>query len=85
MTEAEVKDALEPFRRVTTEARRAGTGSAPLTKALAEANRANSAGRANPERTLVEITFPTTRCSPNSQPKLLQKRREKPPGRPVHR
>jgi PAS domain S-box-containing protein len=64
MTEAEIKDALEPFRRVTTEGRDApGTGlGLPLAKALAEANRASFGISSEPRKgTLVEITFPTTR------------------------
>jgi PAS domain S-box-containing protein len=64
MSEAEMKDALEPFRRVTTEGRDApGTGlGLPLTKALAEANRASFVISSEPRKgTLVEITFPTTR------------------------
>lgn len=64
MTEAEIKDALEPFRRVTTDGRDApGTGlGLPLTKALAEANRAGFSISSEPRKgTLVEITFPTTR------------------------
>jgi len=45
MSETDIKDALEPFRRVTTEGRESpGTGlGLPLTKALAEANRARFA------------------------------------------
>jgi PAS domain S-box-containing protein len=64
MTAEQLRDALEPFRRVSTEGREApGTGlGLPLTKALAEANRTKfdiiSEAR---KGTLVEITFPTTR------------------------
>ena len=64
MSEEEIKDALEPFRRVTTEGREApGTGlGLPLTKALAEANRTTFTISSEPRKgTLVEITFPTTR------------------------
>jgi PAS domain S-box-containing protein len=64
MTEAEIKQALEPFQRVTTEGRDVpGTGlGLPLTKALAEANRASFAITSEPHKgTLVQITFPTTR------------------------
>lgn len=64
MTEAEIKEALEPFRRITTDGRNVpGTGlGLPLTKALAEANRAQFDISSEPRKgTLVEITFPTTR------------------------
>jgi PAS domain S-box-containing protein len=64
MNEEQVRDALEPFRRVTTEGRDTpGTGlGLPLTKALAEANRAQFSISSEPRKgTLVEITFPTTR------------------------
>jgi PAS domain S-box-containing protein len=64
MTEGELVIALEPFRQLPTSLRGAsGTGlGLPLTKALAEANRArfhiNSAPKAG---TLVEIAFPASR------------------------
>ncbi len=64
MTEAEIKEALEPFRRITTDGRNVpGTGlGLPLTKALAEANRAQFEISSEPRKgTLIEITFPTTR------------------------
>ncbi len=64
MTDAEIKEALEPFRRITTDGRNVpGTGlGLPLTKALAEANRAQFGISSEPRKgTLVEITFPTTR------------------------
>ncbi len=64
MDEEQVKDALQPFRRVTTEGRSAeGTGlGLPLTKALVEANRARFILASEPRKgTLVEIIFPTTR------------------------
>jgi PAS domain S-box-containing protein len=64
MTEVEIKEALEPFRRVTTDGRDVpGTGlGLPLTKALAEANRAHFTITSEPRKgTMVEITFPTTR------------------------
>jgi PAS domain S-box-containing protein len=64
MTEAEIKQALEPFSRITTDGRDVpGTGlGLPLTKALAEANRASFVISSEPRKgTLVEITFPTTR------------------------
>jgi PAS domain S-box-containing protein len=65
MSEKEIETALEPFRQLATSTRwgSGGTGlGLPLTKALAEANRATftikSAVNAG---TLVEITFPATR------------------------
>jgi PAS domain S-box-containing protein len=64
MSESDLRDALEPFQRVATEGRDVvGTGlGLPLTKALAEANRATFAISSEPRKgTLVEITFPTTR------------------------
>jgi signal transduction histidine kinase len=64
MNESDLREALEPFRRVSTEGREAtGTGlGLPLTKALAEANRTVFSISSEPRKgTLVEITFPTTR------------------------
>jgi PAS domain S-box-containing protein len=64
MTEAEIKEALEPFRRITTDGRDVpGTGlGLPLTKALAEANRTKFEISSEPRKgTVIEITFPTTR------------------------
>ncbi|MCB1380090.1 MAG: PAS domain S-box protein [Alphaproteobacteria bacterium] len=64
MTEDQLRDALEPFRRVSTPDRdMPGTGlGLPLTRALAEANRTAFAITSEPRKgTLVEITFPTTR------------------------
>jgi PAS domain S-box-containing protein len=64
MTQSEIQEAIEPFRRVAIEGRDApGTGlGLPLTKALAEANRASFSISSEPRKgTLVEITFPTTR------------------------
>jgi PAS domain S-box-containing protein len=64
MTEAEIGNALEPFKRIATQGRETlGTGlGLPLTKALAEANRASFDITSEPGRgTTVEITFPTTR------------------------
>jgi signal transduction histidine kinase len=62
MTEKELVTALEPFRQIATSAR-GGTGlGLPLTKALAEANRASFHIRSAPrEGTLVEIAFPPSR------------------------
>ena len=63
MSESELKQALEPFGQVARDRPGAGTGlGLPLTKALAEANRARFAISSEPSKgTLVEITFPTTR------------------------
>jgi signal transduction histidine kinase len=64
MSEAEIKEALEPFSRITTDGRDVpGTGlGLPLTKALAEANRASFTITSEPRKgTMIEITFPTTR------------------------
>jgi signal transduction histidine kinase len=64
MSEKEIELALEPFRQIETSARggSGGTGlGLPLTKALAEANRANFAIKSNINSgTLVEVAFPTT-------------------------
>ncbi len=64
MSEKEVATALEPFRQVATSGRAAaGTGlGLPLTKALAEANRASFTIKSAAEAgTSVEIAFPATR------------------------
>jgi signal transduction histidine kinase len=64
MDAEQLRDALEPFRRVSTEGRDApGTGlGLPLTRALAEANRTQFTMSSEPRKgTLAEITFPTTR------------------------
>ena len=64
MNPNQLKDALEPFKRVVTEGREAqGTGlGLPLTKALAEANRTTFSISSEPRKgTLIELTFPTTR------------------------
>ena len=66
MSEKELQTALEPFRQLATSARwgSGGTGlGLPLTKALAEANRArfqHHAAQVN-AGTLVEVAFPATR------------------------
>ncbi|MCJ8143743.1 ATP-binding protein [Ancylobacter sp. A5.8] len=65
MSEADIAVAMEPFRQLATSGR-AGSGGTglglPLTKALAEANRANFHIRSAVDAgTLVEITFPSTR------------------------
>ena len=65
MTRQEVEQALRPYTQITTpkHARSDGTGlGLPLTKAMAEANRANFTIDSTPGRgTMVEITFPSTR------------------------
>jgi PAS domain S-box-containing protein len=67
MSETELETALEPFRQIET-ATRAGSGGTglglPLTKALAEANRAVFAIKSNVNSgTLVEVAFPTARAA----------------------
>ena len=65
MSEKELQTALEPFRQVVTASRlgAGGTGlGLPLTKALAEANRASFTIKSAVDAgTLVEIAFPATR------------------------
>jgi len=65
MSEQDIAIAMEPFRQLATSARfgSGGTGlGLPLTKALAEANRASFAiSSARNAGTLVEISFPSTR------------------------
>ncbi len=65
MSAKEIETALEPFRQLATTSRLAlgGTGlGLPLTKALAEANRAGfSIESALNQGTVVKITFPSTR------------------------
>ena len=64
MTAEQLRDAVEPFRRVVTDGRDApGTGlGLPLTKALAEANRTRFELASEPRKgTMAEITFPVTR------------------------
>jgi PAS domain S-box-containing protein len=64
MNEDQVKEAMEPFKRITTDGRETqGTGlGLPLTKALAEANRTSFMIDSELRKgTLVELTFPTTR------------------------
>jgi PAS domain S-box-containing protein len=64
MNEDQLRDALEPFKRVVTQGREVqGTGlGLPLTKALAEANRTSFNISSEPRKgTLIELTFPTTR------------------------
>jgi len=63
MSETDLLTALEPFGQVATSPHSGGTGlGLPLTKALAEANRAHFQIKSAPqEGTLVEITFPADR------------------------
>ncbi len=65
MSEQDILIALEPFRQLATSARWGSSGTGlglPLTKALAEANRANFSITSRPNSgTLVEISFPSTR------------------------
>ena len=65
MSEAELKAAVQPFKRIESAGREQvpGTGlGLPLSRALAEANRASFAISSERRKgTLVEITFPTTR------------------------
>jgi PAS domain S-box-containing protein len=67
MSEKEIEAALEPFRQLATSTRwgSGGTGlGLPLTKALAEANRASFAIKSAVNAgTLVEITFPAARVA----------------------
>jgi signal transduction histidine kinase len=69
MSEKDIEAALEPFRQVATSGSwgSGGTGLAlPLTKALAEANRANFNIKSAPNAgTLVEIAFPASRVVTN--------------------
>ncbi len=65
MTQAEIEQALKPFKQISAlkRGRTDGTGlGLPLTKAMVEANRAKFIITSAPgEGTLVEITFPSTR------------------------
>ncbi|HUI13635.1 MAG TPA: PAS domain-containing protein [Xanthobacteraceae bacterium] len=65
MSEKDIAAALEPFRQVATSGTWGSGGSSfglPLTKALAEANRANFSIKSAPNAgTLVEIAFPPSR------------------------
>jgi signal transduction histidine kinase len=69
MSEKDIEAALEPFRQVATSGSwgSGGTGLAlPLTKALAEANRANFHIKSAPNAgTLIEIAFPPNRVVTN--------------------
>jgi PAS domain S-box-containing protein len=65
MSEQDIMIALEPFRQLATSTRWGSSGTGlglPLTKALAEANRASFSITSRPNAgTLVEISFPSTR------------------------
>lgn len=65
MSTAELDQALKPFKQVSSAHRRRGDGTGlglPLTKAMAEANRADFTISSRPaEGTVVTITFPPTR------------------------
>jgi PAS domain S-box-containing protein len=65
MSQAEIEQAMKPFKRVNALKRPRGDGTGlglPLTKAMVEANRARFAISSTPgEGTLVEVTFPSTR------------------------
>ena len=65
MTQAEIEQALKPFKQISALKRGRGDGTGlglPLTKAMVEANRAKFIITSAPgEGTLVEITFPSTR------------------------
>jgi signal transduction histidine kinase len=67
MSEKEIAIALEPFRQLATSARWGSSGTGlglPLTKALAEANRATfSIKSAVNAGTLVEVAFPGTQLA----------------------
>ncbi len=65
MSEPELEAALQPFKRIGSAGREQAPGTGlglPLSRALAEANRATFAISSEPRKgTLVEVTFPTTR------------------------
>jgi signal transduction histidine kinase len=65
MTQAEIEQALKPFKQVNAlkRGRSDGTGlGLPLTKAMVEANRARFTITSTPgEGTLVEVAFPSVR------------------------
>ena len=69
MTERDIETALEPYRQSATSGSwgSGGTGlGLPLTKALAEANRANFSIKSAPNAgTLVEVAFPHSRVASN--------------------
>jgi PAS domain S-box-containing protein len=65
MTQAEIEQALKPFKQINALKRARGDGTGlglPLTKAMVEANRARFIINSTPgEGTLVEVSFPSTR------------------------
>jgi PAS domain S-box-containing protein len=65
MTQAEIEQALKPFKQINALKRGRGDGTGlglPLTKAMVEANRARFTISSTPgEGTLVEVAFPSTR------------------------
>jgi signal transduction histidine kinase len=65
MTQAEIEQALKPFKQINALKRARGDGTGlglPLTKAMVEANRARFMINSTPgEGTLVEVSFPSTR------------------------
>jgi signal transduction histidine kinase len=65
MSQAEIEQALKPFKQINSLKRARGDGTGlglPLTKAMVEANRARFTITSTPgEGTLVEISFPSTR------------------------
>jgi signal transduction histidine kinase len=65
MTQAEIEQALKPFKQINSLKRARGDGTGlglPLTKAMVEANRARFTINSTPgEGTLVEVAFPSTR------------------------
>jgi PAS domain S-box-containing protein len=65
MTQAEIEQALKPFKQINSLKRPRGDGTGlglPLTKAMVEANRARFSINSTPgEGTLVEVAFPSTR------------------------
>jgi PAS domain S-box-containing protein len=68
MSEKDLSAALEPFRQLAVASARSGAGGTglglPLTKALAEANRARFQIRSTPkEGTLVEVAFPAAQAA----------------------
>jgi signal transduction histidine kinase len=69
MTEKDIEATLEPYRQSATSGSwgSGGTGlGLPLTKALAEANRANFSIKSAPNAgTLVEVAFPRNRLAAN--------------------
>ncbi len=69
MTEQDIETALEPFRQSATSGSWGSGGAGlglPLTKALAEANRANFSIKSAPNAgTLVEVAFPHSRTASN--------------------